>query len=83
MKTCPKCGFKNEPNASDCLKCGVIFAKAKGWRVRPPKLHNHRCVFAVPNRFPLTEGHLLSIPERHTPAQARIFFCSSNPACYK
>jgi hypothetical protein len=29
MKTCPKCGFENEPASPDCLKCGVIFAKVE------------------------------------------------------
>jgi hypothetical protein len=29
MKTCPKCGFKNEPTTPECLKCGMIFAKVE------------------------------------------------------
>jgi predicted Zn finger-like uncharacterized protein len=26
-KACPKCGFKNDAALSECLRCGVIFAK--------------------------------------------------------
>lgn len=26
---CPKCGYNREPNAPECPKCGIIFAKIK------------------------------------------------------
>ncbi len=27
MKTCPKCGFQTEKNATECMRCGIVFAK--------------------------------------------------------
>ena len=27
MKNCPSCGFKNDPTATECSKCGIVFKK--------------------------------------------------------
>ena len=27
VKSCPKCGYSNEPRAEECLRCGIIFDK--------------------------------------------------------
>lgn len=37
MRTCPKCGADVFPGASDCPRCGVLFASDGSWSV-PPKI---------------------------------------------
>jgi diadenosine tetraphosphate (Ap4A) HIT family hydrolase len=56
--------------------------------IRERILAERGTVFAVHDRFPVTEGHLLILPERHTPDQPGLFIrlrretgkCASNQA---
>jgi len=40
-RTCPKCGFLNAHNDSDCKKCRVVFAKYKSMDINEPRANKH------------------------------------------
>jgi hypothetical protein len=61
METCPKCGFSNAMPATDCLKCGVNFAKVGQARateraaLQNEAAINHKIERVLTRNFPLDE----------------------------
>jgi rubredoxin len=57
---CPKCGFENDLDRQDCMRCGVIFGKISGQEIPAGHLHSQAVAAKSATRF---RDLLFSCPE--------------------